>query len=264
MSDIIFNIANVPRGGGAWHLQCKMRPPAPEKNNFMYARGLMKDKLIGKIAIGLGMIVPGLLALGTWLPTVKTTLGYSYNIVGNNSLIMYGISVVVLAFNVMLDKMPNSIARRLNLVVVAILAGCAIYGVKISNEGAKWFTYQIAFDAPGWPSAQKDAYWGWLSKVYGENATIFGNLRHLYEGWGPNVEVNDEAVFQNAINSLTEEQAKQLITAAGINYSLIPEGVVAYFCSLFAQICLLLLLRRRTYPLAPSTDDSAAAAASRS
>jgi hypothetical protein len=193
-----------------------------------------------------GIVGPALLALGTYLPLVRTTLGYAYSIVGTPELLIYGIAVLIFALNVVSVKTNNDIVKQLHLVAIALLVGCVIYGVNLSFKGIDWFVTQTAYDAPSLNGTNQDAYWKKLAEFAGPAYhTWFGDLRKLYETWGPEVTMNNSTeIFRVVIHNLSFEQARDLYQAAGISYTVVPLGLVCIVISLGVQIWLLGMLRR--------------------
>lgn len=206
----------------------------------------MQTKTQDQVILVFGIIGPALLAIGAWIPVVKSTHGHTYSIVGNPALMIYGIAALILALNVVADKISAPIAKRLQLVAIVMLLGCLIHGINVSDDGTKWFNVQTAYDAPGWEKTDKDAYWQKLYQYgYGENLWLVGNLRRAYETYGPGVELNNQAIFRDTINSLTQEQAKDLTSAAKVDVQVIPFGIVAFVASFVVQLLILVSLHRR-------------------
>lgn len=206
----------------------------------------MENTLRYKLIWVFGIAGPALLALGTYLPLVRTTLGYAYSIVGTPELLIYGIATLIFALNVVSAKTNNDIVKQLHLVAIALLVGCVIYGVKISLEGIDWFVMETVYDAPSWANTNLDAYWKKLAEFAGSAYyTLFGDLRKLYETWGPQVTINDSTeIFWVVIRNLSSEQARSLYQAGGISYTVMPLGLGCIVVSLAVQIGVLMMLRR--------------------
>lgn len=194
----------------------------------------------------IGLIGPGLLALGTWEPQVKTSLDYAYSAYGNAVMVLYGIAFMLLALNLVSDKLSIDIGKRLQVVAVVVLLGCVIYGAQVSKEGMDWFSRQTAFDTPAMKGINHHKYWTSLSEHTGVVETLPGlTLRAAYVLYGPGFQVNGYPVFQNTIDSLTPAAAREIAEHAGVPYRVIPWGIVAYVLSLVAQWIFMMRLGRR-------------------
>ncbi|MYN26941.1 hypothetical protein [Duganella levis] len=192
-----------------------------------------------------GILAPVLLALGTWEPLVKSSLGEAYGVAGGSStaIYIYAITIALLVANIFSDKIRKDIANRLQIVAMIVVTGCLIFGLQVTIEGMQWFNVQTAFNVPGIEGANLDAFWATLSN-FGVGETSMGSLRSLYETWGPMVAQNDIPVYQNTINSLNPAQLKSLLAAGEISYFVIPAGILFYLASFISQIFVLLSISK--------------------
>ncbi len=187
-----------------------------------------------------GVSGPVLLAIGTWIPLVKSTLSYTYSVYGLAVFAISALAIALLSLNVLADKTPSDIAKRLQLVALLVTIGCLVYGFYISAEGIDWFYVQTAYDMPSWDTTNKDAFWATLySYGIGEQLPLVGNLRRGYEAYGPLVALNNQSIYHDSINSLSQEQTRQLVASGGISFSIVPMGIVAYAGCVFSQLVVL-------------------------
>lgn len=189
------------------------------------------------------------------MPTITTTLGYTYSIRDSVAIGIYAVAVALLGLNLVSDKVPVGVGKRLHFLGIIMLLACLFVAVNTSKDGMDWFTRQYAHDAPAMRQANQEAYWAELGRHrplagvwLGLGVLLMGgrtSLRDLYDDYGPNVEINDQAVFQNAINQLTQQEAQELVMAAGIDIEIVPYGVLTYSASLIFQIAMLVMVSRR-------------------
>lgn len=178
---------------------------------------------------------PLLLALGTSIPLVRSSLGYTYSVVGAAAVAVYLVAVALLALNVMADKLRADIASRLHLVAVCVLAATAVYGVYHSNEGRAWFKVQAAADTPALEQSDKQAFWTTLNEMTGSERLPFGGLSNLYRMYGPNAALNDRPIYTEVIDSLSPQQQDTLLERSKVAYWIMPVGILAWLAALGMQ-----------------------------
>lgn len=205
--------------------------------------------------LAIGLIGPGLLALGTWEPQVKTSLDYSYSAYGDAVMVLYGIAVMLLALNLVSDKLSIDIGKRLQIVAIVVLLGCVIYGAQVSKEGMDWFSRQTAFDTPAMKGISHNKYWASFEKHTGLTEAAFGiSIRSAYVFYGPYLQINGQAVFQEAIDRLPPQAAREVAEEGGVTYRVIPWGFAAYVLSLIAQWIFMMRLGRREQLTIPAAE----------
>lgn len=181
------------------------------------------------------VLAPVLLAIGASIPLVRSSLGYTYSVVGPAAIAVYLIAVALLAFNVMADKIRADIAARLHLVAVCVLAATALYGLYHGNEGRAWFRAQAAFDTPALEQSDKQVFWATLDEMTGSERLPFGGLSNMYRMYGPNAALNDRLIYSEVVNGLDAQQQDTLLARSKIAYWIMPVGILAWFASLAMQ-----------------------------
>lgn len=193
-----------------------------------------------------GVVGPVFLAIGTWVPLVKSTLSYTYSVYGLAVFAISGLAVALLTLNVLADKISSEISKRLQLAALLVTIGCLVYGLYIAQEGIDWFYTQTAYDMPGWDMTNRDAFWAMLySYGFGEQLPLVGNLRRAYEAYGPLVALNNQSIYYDLINSLSHEQTRQLVSKGGISFSIVPMGIVAYALCVCSQCVVLVSMFKK-------------------
>ncbi|BBN89863.1 hypothetical protein [Azospira sp. I09] len=183
----------------------------------------------------LGLASPALITLGTALPSVKTSLGYTYTIFGAPMYTIYALAAALVAFNLTSDKIEAGLAKRLQMVSLLFIGAVLVYGASFCIEGINWFHYQTAYDAPTIQSVKLEAFWQTLAAYDGRVYPMVGSLQIGYNTWGPGVSLNNVPIYQEAINSLSYDRVKDLLAKAGLPIVWYPLGFLCYVGALVTQ-----------------------------
>lgn len=167
-----------------------------------------------------------LVAVGVYLPLMKTTTGYAWLTVGTAAWIGYGLAAVVALLSLFAEDMPATLSRKTAWVCAICLAGLAVYGISVSLDALRWFQYQTAGDMVGWQQVNQDQYWALFYELAGlqPGTSVFNDLRTAYQHFGAGVQVGGQLVFWNTINALPIESARRLTDLPGGFYMPYPLG----------------------------------------
>lgn len=176
--------------------------------------------------------------LGIYFPIVRTTTGYTWNIVDIGawlSFVAVGLALLAHFFH---NQLPEQLGNKLLRLGAWLLVGVFCFGLYQANEGWSFFNYQTAIDMPGWEAVSKDEYWSKLYSLLGLKlgTSSFTDLRMAYEAFGSGVTLNGSQVFVDKINSLPLSSIRELTSLHGASVVMIPDGLVMMLAGVIIYI----------------------------